>query len=72
MDRFGGEPTLEEVLSDRIVHLVMKADGVDMLRLCETLLKARCYAATASQDPHAMRTHAPDAETTFRRRIQTL
>jgi hypothetical protein len=61
MDRFGGEPALEEILSDRIVHLIMKADGVDMLCLCETLLKARRYVAASSRDPQAMRVRARDA-----------
>jgi hypothetical protein len=40
MNRFGGEPTLEEVLSDPIIHRVMQADGINMLRLCEILVKA--------------------------------
>lgn len=48
MDRFAGEPTLEEVLSDPIVFLMMKADGLDMLRLCEILLKAGSHAVTSA------------------------
>jgi hypothetical protein len=40
MNRFGGEPTLEEVLSDPIIHRMMRADGINMLRLCEILVKA--------------------------------
>ena len=40
MDRFGREPTLEELLSDPLIHRVMKADDVSMLRLCEVLVKA--------------------------------
>ena len=40
MYRYGGEPTLEEILSDPIVLRMMKADGINMLGLCELLVKA--------------------------------
>ena len=40
MDRFGSEPTLEELLSDPLIHRIMKADDVSMLRLCEVLVRA--------------------------------
>jgi hypothetical protein len=40
MNRYDGEPTLEEVLSDPIIHRLMKADGINMLRLCELMMKA--------------------------------
>lgn len=59
MDRFAGEPTLDEVLSDPIVHVMMKADGLDMLRLCEILLKAGGHAAISSRRPPARRAPAP-------------
>lgn len=59
MDRFAGEPTLEEVLSDPIVHEMMKADGLDMLRLCDVLLKAAGHAAVSSRPLPTKRTHAP-------------
>jgi hypothetical protein len=58
MDRFAGEPTLEEVLSEPIVCLMMKADGLDMLRLCELLLKAGGYAAISSRRHPALRAQA--------------
>jgi hypothetical protein len=40
MERFTGEPNLDEILSDPIIRSVMKADGIDMRRLCEILVKA--------------------------------
>jgi hypothetical protein len=40
MDRYGGEPKLEEILSDPIIHLVMKADRIDRQRLCKILVRA--------------------------------
>ena len=40
MDRFVGEPSLDEILSDPLVRSLMKADGVEMRRLCEVLVKA--------------------------------
>lgn len=40
MDRFVGEPSLDEILSDPLVRSVMKADGIEMRRLCEVLVKA--------------------------------
>ena len=40
MDRFGKEPTLEELLADPLIHRLMRADDVSMLRLCEVLVKA--------------------------------
>lgn len=49
MDRFSGEPSLEELLSDPLIHRVMKADDVSMLRLCEILVKA-AGAAGAARD----------------------
>lgn len=50
MNRYSGEPPLEEVLSDPIVHRMMKADGINMLRLCEILVKAT-LALTPSRVP---------------------
>jgi hypothetical protein len=40
MDRFSGEPKLEEMLSDPIIHLMMKADRIDRQRLCKILVRA--------------------------------
>jgi hypothetical protein len=40
MDRFIGEPSLDEILSDPLVRSLMKADGIEMRRLCEVLVKA--------------------------------
>ena len=44
-----GEPTLEEVLSDPIVLRLMKADGINMLRLCEIMVKATLALTTPSR-----------------------
>ncbi len=49
MNRYGGEPTLEEVLSDPIVHRLMQADGINMLRLCEIMVKATLALASPSR-----------------------
>ena len=47
MDWFQGEPKLDDMLSDPLLHRLMKADGIDMRGLCEILLKAAsarpCY-----------------------------
>ena len=40
MDRFVGEPSLDEILSDPLIRTLMKADGIEMRRLCEVLVKA--------------------------------
>ncbi|HKT20104.1 MAG TPA: hypothetical protein VJR47_18770 [Stellaceae bacterium] len=40
MEHFVGEPTLDEILSDPLVRSIMKADGIEMRRLCEILVKA--------------------------------
>lgn len=40
MDRYNGEPKLEEMLSDPIIHLMMKADKIDRQRLCRILVRA--------------------------------
>ena len=40
MDRYSGEPKLEEMLSDPIIHLMMKADRIDRQRLCKILVWA--------------------------------
>jgi len=48
MDRFAGEPTLDEMLSDPIIRRVMRADGIDMRRLCEILVKAASAVASPS------------------------
>lgn len=40
MDRYSGEPKLEEMLSDPIIHLIMKADRIDRRRLCKILVQA--------------------------------
>lgn len=45
MDQFAGEPTLDEVLSDPLLHRVMRADGINMKRLCEILVKASAAAS---------------------------
>jgi len=50
MDRFIGEPTLDEILSDPVVRSIMKADGIEMRRLCEILVKA---ASALAVPPHA-------------------
>jgi hypothetical protein len=41
MAGFCGEPALDEVLSDPIIHALMKADGTDVSQTCDILLKAR-------------------------------
>jgi len=51
MDRFGREPSLEELLSDPIIHRMMRADDVSMLRLCEILVKASGFASAARCAP---------------------
>lgn len=48
MNRFAGEPTLDEVLSDPIIRRVMRADGIDMRRLCEILVKAASVVPSPS------------------------
>jgi hypothetical protein len=45
MDRFVGEPSLDEILSDPLVRSLMKADGIEMRRLCEVLVKAASVLA---------------------------
>jgi len=40
MNRYNGEPKLEEMLSDPIIHLMMKADRIDRQRLCKILVQA--------------------------------
>lgn len=40
MKRYGGEPELEEILSDPIVHNIMKADRIDRKTLCKILVLA--------------------------------
>jgi len=47
MTSFGGEPSLEDLLSDPLIHRVMRADDVTMLRLCEILVKASAAASAA-------------------------
>lgn len=37
MRRFSGEPDLAEVLTDPIVHALMRADGCDLRSLYESL-----------------------------------
>ena len=56
MDQFAGEPTLDEVLSDPLLHRVMKADGINMKRLCEILVRA---SSTAGADGSSRRTRRP-------------
>ena len=55
MDWFQGEPKLDDVLSDPLLHRLMKADGIDMRRLCEVLLRA----ASAAASTEACREPAP-------------
>jgi len=47
MDRFIGEPSLDEILSDPLVRSLMKADGIEMRRLCEVLVKAASVLVAA-------------------------
>jgi len=49
---FDGEPTFEELMSDPIVHAVMKADGVDISHIHEILPESsRLKQATESSIP---------------------
>jgi hypothetical protein len=50
MDRFAGEPTLDEMLSDPLVRTVMRADGIDRRGLCEILVKAAQAIPPAPRD----------------------
>ena len=54
MDRFVGEPSLDEILSDPLVRSLMKADGIEMRRLCEVLVKA-ASVLTVAQRPAVQR-----------------
>jgi hypothetical protein len=45
MGWFAGEPTLDEMLADPLLHRVMKADGINMKRLCEILVRASSAAS---------------------------
>lgn len=51
MTRFGGEPALEDILSDPLVLAVMRGDGVDaedlraLLRAIREVRRRRCGAA---------------------------
>ena len=47
MEWFQGEPKLDDMLSDPLLHRLMKADGIDMRRLCEILIKAASAVASA-------------------------
>ena len=49
MDRFVGEPSLDEILSDPLVRSLMKADGIEMRRLCEVLVKAASALAVPAR-----------------------
>ncbi len=40
MDRYSSEPKLEEMLSDPIIRLMMKADRIDRQGLCKILVRA--------------------------------
>ena len=48
MEWFQGEPKLDDMLSDPLLHRLMKADGIDMRRLCEILIKAASRVASAN------------------------
>ena len=49
MDRFVGEPSLDEILSDPLVRSLMKADGIEMRLLCEVLVKAASALAVPAR-----------------------
>lgn len=49
MDRFAGEPTLDELLSDPVIRRVMEADGIDRRGLCRILAKAAGALPSAEQ-----------------------
>lgn len=51
MEWFQGEPKLDDMLSDPLLHRLMKADGIDMRRLCEILIKAASRVATPHRAP---------------------
>lgn len=54
MAKFGGEPPLEDVLSDPLVHAVMKGDGVDagaLRALLERISEARRSRCRGSAHP---------------------
>ena len=49
---FDGEPTFEELMSDPIVHAVMKADRVDISQIHEILpVRPRRKSATEASTP---------------------
>jgi hypothetical protein len=50
MRRFSGEPDLADVLTDPIVHALMRADGCDLRSLYESIDALREGDATASRE----------------------
>lgn len=55
MNRFSGEPSLEDVLSDPIIEVMMKADGIDRRAVCAVLVKAGARDTMGDRD----QTNAP-------------